>query len=250
MNLLEDRSRFLFTTDPVLIVARLQACWVASIFSSVLWGYASTRFRTIREPLLAGFVLFTGGMIGMTTIQPGQSANAIVFSCLIGIGFGAPLILVVTGVQLSTPKELIATATACTTSARAIAGAIFSAIDAAASNTRLKVYLPKYVAKAALSAGLPAASLTDFIEALSTNDPAALAKVPGVTATIIAEGARALEQAYADSFRIVFIIAVPFGVLACITCWFIGDLRETMNYRVDAPIEELHGEKVGAEESL
>ena len=69
---------------------------------------------------------------------------------------------------------------------------------------------------------------------------AALAKVPGVTPAAIAQGARALQQAYADAIRIIFIIAVPFGVVACITCCFLGDLKETMNYHVDAPVEELH----------
>ena len=160
------RSQILFTTDATLVVARSQACWIPALFSTILWGYASTRFRTIREPLFLGFVIFTGGVVGLATIQPGQSVNAIVFSCLLGIGFGAPLILCVTGVQLSTPHKLIATATACTTSARAVAGAVFSAINAAAFSSRLKNYLPNYVAKAALGAGLPAASLPAFMRSL------------------------------------------------------------------------------------
>lgn len=191
--------------------------------------------------MLIGFVFLTVGLIGLATIQPGQPASAIAFSCLTGIGFGAPLILVVTGVQLSTPHSLIATATACTTSSRAVAGAVFSAIYAAAFNTRLKDYLPKYIAKAASAAGLPATSLPAFIQALSEGDDAeALANIPGISPTIIAQGARALQQAFADSLRVVFIIGAPFGVVACIACWFLGDLRETMDYHVDAPIEELH----------
>ncbi|KIX02766.1 uncharacterized protein Z518_08708 [Rhinocladiella mackenziei CBS 650.93] len=233
-------SQMLFTDDPVLVVARSQACWIPALFSTVLWGFISTHFRTIREPLFVGFAVFTGGLIGLATIQPGQSISAIAFSCLMGVGFGAPLILVVTGVQLSTPHKLIATATACTTSSRAVAGAIFSAINAAAFNTRLKSYLPEYVARAASAAGLPVASLPEFIEALGTGDSATLATIPGVTPAVIAQGVRALQQAFADSVRIVFIIAAPFGVVACIGCLFLGDLRETMNYRVDAPIEDLH----------
>jgi hypothetical protein len=189
--------------------------------------------------LLLGFIFFTGGLIGLSTIQPGQPVNAIAFSCLVGIGFGAPLILVVTGVQLSIPHKLIATATACTTSSRAVAGAIFSVINTAAFNTRLKKFLPEYVARAASAAGLPSASIPDFIESLSEGDTEALGKVAGVTPTAISQGALALQQAYADSLRVIFIIAAPFGVLACIACWFLGDLRETMNYHVDAPIEAM-----------
>lgn len=174
----------------------------------------------------------------MSTINPGQSTNAIAFSCLIGLGFGAPTIYIITAVQLSAPHHLIATATACTTSARAITGAVFSAVYAASVNSRLEDYLPKYVGKAALTAGLPATSLLNFIHALSLGDIASLAQVPGVNSRIIAAGMEALQHAYADAIRIVYIIGVPFGVVACVACLFIGNLKDTMNYHIDAPVEK------------
>lgn len=230
----------MFTNDPVLIVAHLQACWAPGVIATVGWGYLSTRYRTIREPLLAGFIIFTAGIVGMSTLQPGQVANAYAFSVLLGIGVGAPIVLVITGVQLSTPHKLIATATSITTSARALAGAIFSAIYVAAVNPRLTKYLPEHVGKAAATAGLPAASIPEFIKALAEGQSSELMEIPGVTPTIVAQGVRALQQAYVDAIRIVFIIAVPFGVLACIACCFLGDLKQAMNYHVDAPVEKLH----------
>ena len=211
----------------------------------MLWGYASTRFKTIREPLFVGFVIFTGGIVGLATVQPGQSTNAIVFSALVGLGLGAPLTLAVTGVQLSTPKNLIATATAVTTCARAVAASVFTAIFSAAFSTRLTKNLPNDVAGAALKAGLPPSSLKAFVEALAGGDSAALSHIPGVTPKILASGLAALKQAYADSIRVVFIIAAPFGVLACICCLFLGRLRTTMNYSVDAPVEDLHAKGHG-----
>lgn len=234
------RAHALFTTDPVLIVALLQPYVVATIFSTLVGGFVSTRFRTIREPLLVSFVIFTGGLVGMATVQPGRLAIAIGSSVLFGLGFGAPLILVVTGVQLSTPHKWIATATACTTSARAVAGAMFSTINATAFSTRLRKFLPSYVGKAALSAGLPAASIPAFIAALNEGDSADLMAIPGVDAIVIEEGLLALKQAYADSLRVVFIVAAPFGVVACVACYFLGDLSKTMNNHVDAPIERVH----------
>lgn len=95
------------------------------------------------------------------------------------------------------------------------------------------------MAKAALAAGLPAASLPDFIAALAQGDAAKLVDVAGVSPLIIQQGVTALKHAYADSLRVVFIIAVPFGVVACVASWFLGDLRQTMNYHVDAPVEKL-----------
>ena len=221
-------------------MAREQPYWIACGLTTVVWGYSSTKLRTIREPLFVGFLIFTAGIVGLATVQPKDSTNTIVFAGLAGIGFGAPLILIIAGVQLSTPHHLIATATAVTTSSRAVAATVFTAIYAAALSSRLPKEIAKYVPKAALGAGLPPSSLPAFIAALAGNEPAALAKVPGVTPKIIGAGVVALKQALADSIRVVYIIAAPFGALACILCLFLGDLRKTMNYRVDAPVEDLH----------
>jgi len=162
------------------------------------------------------------------------------FAALSGIGFGSPLILIITGVQLSTPHSLIATATAVTTSSRAVAATVFTAIYAATLTSGLSSKIPNYVAEAGAKAGLPAASIPAFVGAIATNDPDALAAVPGISPSIIALGVDALKQAFADSLRTIYIIAAAFGVVACIACCFLGDMRKTMNYHVDAPVEDLH----------
>ena len=162
------------------------------------------------------------------------------FRSLAGLGFGAPLVLIIAGVQLSTPHHLIATATAVTTSFRAVAATVFTAIYAAALSTRLASYIPNYIAAGAISAGLPKASVIEFVEALASDNATAVALVPGVNPVIIGAGIAALKQALADGIRVVFLIAAPFGAVACIACFFIGDLSKVMNYHVDAPLEVLH----------
>lgn len=177
---------------------------------------------------------------GMATVQPGQSTKAIIFDGMAGLGFGAPLILIIAAVQLATPHHLIATATAVVTSSRAVAASSFTAIYGAALNTRIGEKLPSYVAEAAAKAGLPATSIPAFVGAIASKDTAAIPTIPGVTPEIIGAGVAAAQQALADSFRVIYIIAAPFGALAVVMCFFLGDLSKTMHYRVDAPMEELH----------
>jgi len=239
-SLITIRTTSLFETDAFLLTAREQPFWVAAGLSTVPYGYVSTKLRNIKGPLFVGFLLLTAGIIGLATIEPSQSTNAVIFSGLAGLGFGAPLVLIIAGVQLSTPHHLIATATAVTTSFRAMAATVFTAIYAAALSTRLANYIPSYVAAGASSAGLPQSSLMEFVEALASDNTTAVAHVPGVNPVIIAAGIAALKQALADGIRVVFIIAAPFGAVACITCFFIGDLEKVMNYHVDAPVEILH----------
>lgn len=234
------RTTNLFESDPFRVTARSQPYWVACLITTCFWGYWSTRRRTIRSPLFTGFVIFTAGIIGLATIQPSDNFNQLAFAALAGIGFGAPLILIISGVQLSTPHHLIATATAVTTSSRAIAATVFTAIYAAAFSSRLTSKLPSYVAEAAAQAGLPEASLKAFVGSFLAKDESALAGIAGVTPGVIAAASQGLKQAFADSLRVVYIIAIPFGVVACILCLFLGDMKKTMNYRVDAPVEDLH----------
>ncbi|KAE9376328.1 putative siderophore iron transporter [Stipitochalara longipes BDJ] len=230
----------LFTQDPFLEVARAQPAWICGGLSTVVYGFASTKFKTIRGPICVGFAIMTGGLVGLATTQPGDSTRVIVFSGLVGLGFGAPLALIIAGVQLSTPHHLIATATALTTSTRAVAVAMFTAIYSAVVNNRLNNYIPSYVAPAAIRAGLPITSVPAFVGALAADENAALLEVPGITPLVILSGVTALKQAFADGLRVVFIIAAPFGAAACVACFFLGDLKSVMNYHVDAPLEELH----------
>ena len=237
----------LFEPDPFLQIARAQPYWIAAGISTVFYGYASTKLRNIKLPLFVGFVLFTAGVVGFATIQPGDSTRAVIFAGLSGLGFGGPLILIIAGVQLSTPHHLIATATAATTCSRAVSSTAFTAIYSATLTNRLAKYIPSYVAAAALRAGLPKASLASFIQALADNNAAALHGIAGVNPTIIGAGVAALKQAYADGIRAVFFIAAPFGAVACVGCLFLGDLHNTMNYHVDAPVEDLHAKHTARE---
>jgi hypothetical protein len=80
-----DRTTSLFETDPFLLTAREQPFWIACGISTVFYGYASTKLRTIRFPSFVGFLLFTGGMVGFATFQPNNSTNAIAFLDLLDL---------------------------------------------------------------------------------------------------------------------------------------------------------------------
>lgn len=81
-----------------------------------------------------------------------------------------------------------------------------------------------------------------FIEFRSPNgtlDKKALAQVQGVTVEIINFRAQAPRQSLADSVRLVFIVAAPFGVLACLLCFALNGRGAEMHYKVDAPVKDL-----------
>lgn len=166
--------------------------------------------------------------------------DSIIFSAVSGIGFSCILVLLVAGVQLSTPHHVIATASAVITSTRSIGAAMFTAIYTAVFSQKLSHNIPAKITAATLPEGLPQSSLGAFIGALSSHNRTALQSIPGVTGEIIQSGNEALREAYLESIKPVFIIAIPFGAIGCVCCLFLGTMRDAMTYKVDAPVEKLH----------
>lgn len=190
--------------------------------------------------MLAGFILFTAGIVGLATVQPGQSGVAIGSLTLAGIGFGGPLVLVLAGVQLSVPHHLMATATALVVASRTLAASIFVAIYSTLLSQRLANYIPSYIAAAAIEAGLPPTSIGPFIGAFASGAIEAAAQIPGVTPAVLGAAGGAYQQAFADGVRVVFIIAAPFGAVACLLCFLLPSYEDRMDYLVEAPLEDLH----------
>lgn len=218
--------------------------WVATAIAGPIWGYLGTHYRTIRWPMFCGFIIWTGGAIGFSTLQPEDNFSALAFAAVSGIGFGAPMVMIITGVQLSVPHRLIATATSVATSSRALFNAVFTSIYFAIFSSRIQSAIPSKVPPAVVAAGLPVSSVAAFLQALTSNDAVALQAVPGVSPAIIGTGVAALKQAYADSLRIVFIITSAIAAVATASVLFVSDMRERMTYLTDAPVEELHAKGI------
>lgn len=71
----------------------------------------------------------------------------------------------------------------------------------------------QYVIPAAESAGLPASSIPDLLTAFTTG---VFTNVKGITPQIIAAAAGANQTAYVQSFKIVYLAAIPWGVVGII----------------------------------
>ncbi|KPI34535.1 putative transporter [Cyphellophora attinorum] len=236
------QSQVLFTGDPVLIVARQVPFYTAAFIAANLNGYISTRLRTIRWPLMFGYLMFVVGIGAMISVRPGQGLNALIFNAIAGLGLGAPLALVFTAVQLAVPHSVLATATALVASARAIGISVFTAIFTVALNESMASKRANRLPPAAEAAGVPPAVIPEFITAIVSGN-SSVTTIPGVTTQMISAGVLASQNATADALQIVFAIAVPFGVIAIPMSYYLGSYRKTMNYIVEAPIEELHSKQ-------
>ncbi|KAF7188023.1 Trichothecene efflux pump TRI12 [Pseudocercospora fuligena] len=93
---------------------------------------------------------------------------------------------------------------------RTAAGALATSMYSSILSTELAKYLPRYVGPAAVEAGLPEDSVPALLAGVSAGS---FASVPGIDSGIIEVVGTATQQAYAASFRTVFLCTLPFSVI-------------------------------------
>lgn len=85
--------------------------------------------------------------------------------------------------------------------------------------------------------GFAQVNIARLATAAATENAAAMTAVPGVTAEILQAALVATQRAYADSFRWIWVLAAPFGIIAVVLSWFLEDVKPMMTAKTDAPAE-------------
>lgn len=150
----------------------------------------------------------------MIGVNEGTSKEIWGLAVILGWGLGTVLTSLVTAAQFGTPPELISLSVGALLCVRTFGASISLPINNAIFNSQIQKHLGPGIAAAVLPLGLSPDVLGRFIEALSANNQAALAGIPGVTPEIIQAGVHALQAAYVSSFRIMWIMPLVLSVLA------------------------------------
>jgi hypothetical protein len=167
--------------------------------------------------------------------NPTNAAFVTAATVIAGFAVGGLIVPAATIATIACPDDMIATTAGLTLAIRAVGGSIGFAIYYNIFINKLDVKLPTEIAAYAIKAGLPVSSATDFVTTFLTN-ATGLADVSGVSPTIIAAGVLGSQWAFADSLKYIFYTSIPFGVLALIAAWFIGDISPYMTNRIVATL--------------
>lgn len=175
------------------------------------------------------------------------------WAAIAGFGFASPIACLFTVIQLAVDPRYIAQVSGLLVAVRGTGGAVGPAIavrslpspttslrliaQAAVFNDKIAAKLPTYIAQAGLAAGLPPTSLAPFVGGLATGNITLAASAPGVTPEMLAAGGQAALEAFADSFRYIWIVSVPFVVVGLVAVSCMSSVREALNAIVDRPLE-------------
>jgi hypothetical protein len=113
-------------------------------------------------------------------------------------------------------------------SLKQVSGTIATAIYVAILEARIKQELVPNVAPAALGAGLPETNIPQLLQAIAAGTSSALEAVPGMTDQIAAAVGAALQTAYANSFRTVYLATIAFGGVATIAAFLSRSIDDRM----------------------
>jgi hypothetical protein len=205
----------LYTTDSLMVSVHYAIVFITDIVASMTAGAYCSAKKSIRLPATCAFVMFLIFNILMANINvKTNNTNIWGYPVFLGVGLGMCLSSLLAVAQLSTPPELIATASGLMISVRSLGGAVGLAIYNAVFNHGVSANLGSKVAAATLPLGLPPSSLGPLIASLTSGNPAAANRVRGATLDIIQAGGLAVQEAFVIAFRYVWISAGCFALVA------------------------------------
>ncbi len=181
------------------------------LFTFILSGQLVTKTGRYKVfPILGSAVLAVGlfllSRMGVST----SFGITSIYMVVVGLGVGLVMQVLVVAVQNSVPYELLGTATSTATFFRTIGGAFGVSALNAVFNNRLFAALA--------TAHVPAAALHKILNGSSiVVNPAAIDHLaPAIRAPI--------REAFSHSLQSVFLVAVPFAVLAFVLSWLMKEI--------------------------
>jgi EmrB/QacA subfamily drug resistance transporter len=171
---------------------------------------------------IIGCAVLAVGLALLTNLSPTTSfLYTAIYMAIVGLGIGLVMQVLVVAVQNSVPHAQLGTATATATFFRTIGGAFGVAVLGAVFNAQLLAKLRDHAS---------AAELKLLSGGTITANPAEIEHLPLAQRTqVIAD--------FSHSLQTVFVVAVPFAIVAFVLCFFMKEipLRTTAHVKTEDP---------------
>ncbi|CZR68169.1 related to trichothecene efflux pump [Phialocephala subalpina] len=208
--------------------------WMSTTIGWGIWGGIVLLFplvnivKHVRRQILGLLILSVVFTAALSQVGPGDKKQAIAFSFLTALPIGWLETGTTIIVQLDAADADVGMVYAILSGLRSISGATFTAVFVAILNSKIKSDIASHVPIAAITAGLPEASLPALFAAIAAESTAAFAAVPGFTPEIEAAVSSALVEVYSSAFKYVYYAALAIGGAAIIAAAFLKDYDPLM----------------------
>lgn len=196
-------------------------------------SYTKGHVRTMFLICAAIMTAFTGALAHST---PDNSVYTITMATFSAFGNGALVVPALTLAFYAAPDEFVGTVGALSLSVRFLGGSIGTAIYFNVFLNQFSTNLLNYVGAAAVQNGADQALTVELVKAYASQVPGAAAMVPGATQAMVAATQYASQWAYAESLKYVWYTTIPFGVISCVCCAFLPNIRQFMTSKIAVDI--------------
>lgn len=176
----------------------------------------------------------------MSLVDESKQGLGIALTILGGLGVGWVEAVAILIAGLVVPPEDIGAAQGLFASMRAVTGTIALSIYVSIFTDKLAVFLPQEFTSAVTKVGLPDSSLPDLFTTIGNGTALALGSVPGMNDTILAAVGEGTKMGYHDTFRIVYLASLVFGIIAIISAFFVQDVSHLftgfVNKKIHTPV--------------
>jgi Fungal trichothecene efflux pump (TRI12) len=217
------------------------ACVVgsATLLGQIVGGGLCQYIHQTRWILISSTFSLVAFSAAMVSVGPGDEVKGIALMFMACFSVGIIEICSLALAPLACGSEDLGVALGALGSIRSGGASVATAIYTSILSNKLGKLVPEYVSNAALEAGLPSSSLTALFTNLSTGT---LAKVPGISPSIIKAVVAAQASAAAKSFRYVWYAVIAFGIIALLASCLTIDYGE---YLTEDVARKMHGATVG-----
>ena len=115
---------------------------------------------------------------------------------------------------------------------------------------KLTAFLPRDITAAVTKAGLPESSLPDLFTAIGNGTSSAFDSVPGINATILAAVDEGTKMGYQNTFQIVYLSSLAFGIVAIVSAFFVQDVSHLLTGFVNKKIHTPHLKKTEKDDEM
>ncbi|KAF2651220.1 fungal trichothecene efflux pump [Lophiostoma macrostomum CBS 122681] len=198
--------------------------------------FGHTRYWLILSAF--GMVSFVSACASLT---PSTKSTGIAFTILGPFFVGFIELAALSLAPLFCKAEEIGVSSGMLASIRAAGGSVAVAVYTTILTNRLSTTIPSIVGSAAVEAGLPESQPPEVLEAISAGT---IAKVPGLTQSVLAAITQALPTAYGQAFKTVYLASLGFGGIAIIGSLLTKDPQEHLTDKVE---RRMHGKGIGGD---
>ncbi|KAK0813200.1 hypothetical protein LTR91_007420 [Friedmanniomyces endolithicus] len=206
------------------------------LFGQILAGIGIRSLPKMKWQMTIAGAIMVAFVASLASSTADTRVRTVVFLLIGAAGAGYVENLTLSAITLVWEPEDIGLVAGMMGCIRTAAGALATSMYSSILATELKKYLPQFVGPAATAAGLPVASLPALLAGVGAGSFDA---VPGINADVLAAIGRPIKEAYAMSFRTVFLCTLPFGAILLLAAIFYCPNME--DYLTDEVSRKLQG---------